>query len=128
MTAMITVRTYADLSEAQVAAGFLRQHDIAVFLPDQHLVSTAWMYQHAVGGLRLQVPSGEADRARTLLSDVDGEGHYPTIEECPACGSNDVFRHKSLLAALLGFVWFAVPIVLQTGKMSCRRCRWKWRP
>jgi hypothetical protein len=81
MTALVTVRIYADLTEALIAAGFLRRHDITVFLPDQHLLSTAWGYQHAVGGLRLQVPSAEAEEARALLLDVDAEDHSPSIEK-----------------------------------------------
>ena len=81
MTTMVTIRTYGDLTEAQIAAAFLRRNDITVFLPDEHLLSTAWAYQHAVGGMRLQVPRTEVEAARALLMDVDGEGRFPAIGE-----------------------------------------------
>jgi hypothetical protein len=65
---MVTIATYDFWPDAEIARGRLQVEGIEAVLADQHLVQTDWLYSIAVGGIKLQVGTEDADRARTILS------------------------------------------------------------
>jgi hypothetical protein len=76
---MITVATFDNQADAHIAKGLLEAEGLSPSLGDSHLVQTDWLYSAALGGIKLQVPAGEAERARQLLAqDHSGElGDWP---------------------------------------------------
>ena len=76
---MITIATFDNQADAHIAKGLLEAEGLSPSLGDSHLVQTDWLYSAALGGIKLQVPAGEAERARQLLSqDRSGElGDWP---------------------------------------------------
>ena len=136
---LVPVARFIDWSEAHIACGFLRANDIEAVLHDQNMVSVNWPLAHALGGIKLMVPEREKARALVLLRDVRaGEfvdsvdllnpresGEDFAIERCPQCGGEDIFRPRSILAALAGWL-VAAPTPLVTQQRHCRRCRHEW--
>ena len=63
-----TIATFDTIIEANIALGRLKAEGIEGFLADENLVQTDMLYSSAVGGIKLQVPSDQAARARRILA------------------------------------------------------------
>jgi hypothetical protein len=70
----VTIRRYLWPHEAQLARSVLDGAGIDAVVQDQYLAQADWLYVQAIGGLRLQVASGEAARP------ANGRSTRPT---CP---------------------------------------------
>ncbi len=58
----------------RIALGRLQAEGIAAYLADENLVQTDWLYNLAVGGIKLQVDARDAPRAREVLAtDYSGD-------------------------------------------------------
>lgn len=64
---LTVVERFSDVSEAQLAVNFLQANGIEASLRDENLVALNWLLTTAVGGIRLAVPSDQAEEARLLL-------------------------------------------------------------
>ncbi len=121
------IARFTDPGEAQLARGFLEASDIPSFLSDQHIISIAWTYSNALGGVKLSVPKDYAVEARELLQSLGEQEVEEDEPSCPACGSTSVSgtraeRKWGALALLTGVV---VPIV---GKrLQCGDCGHYWK-
>lgn len=133
---LVTVARFRDWSEAQIARGLLEANGIPCWLGDANIVGVNWSLSQAVGGIRLNVAASDEGDARLLLRDVDTgatarvldaqpAGDDP-IDECPACGSADVFRPTSMLG-VLATAWFGVATPLGSRRRICRSCGKEWR-
>ena len=65
---LITVATFANQGEAQIAQGFLESCGIEVFAGDENM--SRMENPVLVGGFKLQVRAEDADNARELLAQV----------------------------------------------------------
>ncbi|HET6725112.1 MAG TPA: hypothetical protein VFH85_03820 [Gammaproteobacteria bacterium] len=63
----VTVETYDTTTNAHIAMGRLRAEGIKARLADEHFVTMDWLYSIALGGIKLQVPRGQAQWAREIL-------------------------------------------------------------
>ncbi|MEF8792945.1 DUF4870 domain-containing protein [Thiohalorhabdus sp.] len=80
---MITVASFENQADAHIAKGRLEAEGLSPVLGDSHLVQTDWLYSAALGGIKLQVPEMEAERARQLIdqdhsAELEGldQGHW----------------------------------------------------
>ena len=135
---MDTVGNFPDLASAQLAQSLLRSAGIEAEIPDQYLAGVGWQMTSAIKGVRLTVPSEDAEAARALLQEqFTGVEENVTEEEapetCPACGSDDVTPpgwKRRLKAAVIVFP----PLLLLYGAFSlllpntiCPSCGHGWR-
>lgn len=68
------VARFDSMPEAHIAMGRLEVEGIDAWLADEHLVQTDWLYSIAVGGIKLQVRTEDAQRAVEILNtDYSGE-------------------------------------------------------
>jgi hypothetical protein len=126
---MITVATFDNQADAHIAKGRLEAEGLSPVLGDNHLVQTDWLYSAALGGIKLQVPSGEAERARQLLDqDLSAElealaaadtGSGAPDEPAPV-PATDRWAGMVHMAALAGAV---VPFGHLLGPLAV----WLWR-
>jgi len=65
---LITVATFDNMPSAHIAKGRLEAEDVPCWLKDEHLGQTDWLYNIAVGWIKLQVEAPNAARARTILA------------------------------------------------------------
>lgn len=63
-----TIASFSLPYEAQIAKSFLESEGIATMITDEHTINMDWFYSNALGGVRLNVLSGDADRASELLA------------------------------------------------------------
>src|SRR5690554_222715 len=75
----ITVASYTDPIEAQLASGLLQAEGIAARLDDTGTAIANWEWRLAIGGMRLRVPEEPAVHAQRVLAalcaDGDDGGH-----------------------------------------------------
>jgi hypothetical protein len=76
---LATIATFDDMLTAHIAKGRLEAEGIGCWLKDENLGQTDWLYNIAVGWIKLQVETRYADRARAILdadysADIDAQG------------------------------------------------------
>jgi hypothetical protein len=105
----VTVETFTGPIEAHISKGLLESEGIPASLASEHHVWASWPFSQALGGVRLQVPSEYAGRARDVLA-RQRRGEYQEALEaehglepnrCRSCGSTDLRFTRSPLSVLL---------------------------
>jgi hypothetical protein len=132
----VTVMTFWQPAEAHIARLRLEAEDIPCVIVDENMVAANWLWASALGGIKLQVPLGDAAQARQLLAphssspghDGSGEPLFDGQRRCPRCGSVDISsrrfsRKLSFLSVLL--LGFPVPFFANRRK-RCGDCRFEW--
>jgi len=67
---LVTVRTYFAPQEATMAESMLRAHGVHAFIQNEGAIYTA--FGGTAGGVQLQVPAAEVERAVALLEEDHG--------------------------------------------------------
>ena len=73
---LVTVATFDTLPAAHIAKGRLETEGITCWLKDEHLGQTDWLYNIAVGWIKLQVDARYSEQARLIL-DTDYSADLP---------------------------------------------------
>lgn len=82
----ITLATFNLPVEAHLAKAKLESEGIEARIGDENIVSINWLYSNAVGGVKLQVPASQAERARQILQAVEPpSGEAVVMMPCPKC-------------------------------------------
>jgi DNA-directed RNA polymerase subunit RPC12/RpoP len=84
----VTIRTYDNYINANLALGKLLDAGMHAFLLDEHTVTIDPLLSLAVNGIKLVVPQEEEHTASAMLGIMEDE--YRAAITCPACGSADV--------------------------------------
>ncbi|HEX5663162.1 MULTISPECIES: DUF2007 domain-containing protein [unclassified Lysobacter] len=69
-----TIASYHDPIEAHIACGRLRAEGIDAHVADDQMAVANWEWRLAVGGTRLRVADTDAERARSVLRELDAGG------------------------------------------------------
>ena len=65
---LVPVDTFDMPTEAHLAKGLLEANGLTAFLADELTVGVAWHLSNAVGGIKLQVPETDVERATGILA------------------------------------------------------------
>lgn len=131
------VAGYRDVLDARLAMSKLESEGIECSLANEYLIGVVWRLSNAVGGLQVQVPLADLDRARAILETdasrdlggvLDETPAFPYSETCPQCGSEDLrvirwSRYAAALATLTG-----IPIPFWHTRVKCQSCGNRWKP
>ena len=134
--ALVTLRSYRDPIDAELARAQLESLGIDAVIVDQHLVSIQWLYSNAIGGVKVLVDEDDFDAAREALlestppeiSSVSENGLPPERGgACPACFSPDVRpsrlqRNSAAIALLTG-----LPFIAWRHRWVCGGCGHSWK-
>ena len=146
---LITVGTYGNLMEAQVAKSALEAAGIRALIIGEH---TAGNFQYHMKAIPLAVDEDDAEAAEQIVNAMMGIAHADrlTVEEeprqhCERCGSPEIERRKKLpafgLFVALAFgigaaidntlaafyvVLAGIVFVLAAGAWRCRQCGNTW--
>ncbi|HEV2845756.1 MAG TPA: DUF2007 domain-containing protein [Thermoanaerobaculia bacterium] len=104
-----TVATFTDLTQAQSARSALESAEIENYLQDEATGSIDWGLMPALGGLRLQVKSADAARAREILADL-GQSVDPADPE--EIEHSESARRRKRLIGFIAFFIFFLPTLL----------------
>ena len=139
-----TIARFRDVPAAQLAQSRLEADGIEASLLGLNHVSINWLASQAIGGIRLQVPAEDGERARELLlqdrsEDLEGvpEADLPVAEDeqCPRCGSDRVsgslLAQRTKGASMLPwfpFISLILLAVLWRKRRRCSACGFSWEP
>ena len=89
---LVTVATFRFVHEAELAKLFLAGDKIQAFIMDAETVTMDWLLGNAIGNIKLQVATSQADRAEVLLEKFRPDPNAPPVPEsgdfaCLACGA-----------------------------------------
>ncbi len=88
---LVTLTTFQSASDAEPLRIALEENGIQAFVADGNTVTANWLWGPALGYVKVQVPSSQADAAREIMSQ-----HVPASEgmdpddrpaTCLACGT-----------------------------------------
>ncbi len=76
---VITIATFDNMPAAYIVKGRLETEGIPCWLKDENLGQTDWLYNIALGWIKLQVEAKYEEQARAILAtdysvDVDAQG------------------------------------------------------
>ena len=122
---LVTIATFAQAWEAHLAAGKLESEGIAAVIADENMVGTGGgLYTNMVGGIKLQVPRVDRERALAALPQRVRAVETP----CPRCRSTDTRQIdfspglKIFFLLLLG-----LPYLFVQRSWACLDCGYIWR-
>jgi predicted RNA-binding Zn-ribbon protein involved in translation (DUF1610 family) len=131
----VTIATFRDLTEAEMARVTIDAEGIPCFLADAEVIRLDWTLSTALGGIKLRVPATERERAlerlhRTSTAQVlalADSSVQDREESCPACGESAILgvdrgRRFSLVAILLG-----LPLFFRWRSSRCAACGHRWK-
>jgi hypothetical protein len=132
---IITLWRYRDLPEALVAKSKLDSEDLWCSLADENIIRLNWFLSNAVGGVRLQVVSDDAQVATEILAEqipvsfsaeeTGEEYHQP---ECPHCHSRDVTFEPMYKKIALPLLWgLGLPVWIPKKSWKCEDCEHEWK-
>lgn len=122
----MTIDRFFHPTDAHIAAGRLRSEGIPVHLLGINHASANWLIANALGGIRLQVPSHFADRAREVLCE-DVPIDMVEQESCPMCGSRATTAHSTpWKISLLAVHLFSIPLPWGKNRRQCDDCGHRW--
>lgn len=126
-SALATVASFSFPHEAHVAKARLEAEGVPAFIADENTINMQWLYSNALGGVRVQVPSQFAGKAKEILaqdlSDVV-ESEFGTSElTCPKCGGADLESYtKGKKPAFIVFLLLGFPLFFYKHGYKCRTC------
>lgn len=121
----VTLTSFSDPLEANLALSKLESDGIEAILRDQHTIGINALYTNVLGGVRLDVHPEDIEKARWSLG-LD----QPVVREasvvCPTCGSSAVKRlNQSHLWAIFSVLFFLPSF--GRHKFHCDQCGTDWR-
>jgi hypothetical protein len=132
-TNLVTVSRFRDLIEAQLAKGKLESAGIQSYLANENIVSLDWFYSNAVGGLRLQVQSEDAEEAMAILDEPipdeiveEQTGIAYSQPRCPHCDSLDIGYESINRLWSYGLMFAIAPIPIKKSNWKCYACGAEW--
>lgn len=88
---IVTVATFPTLPAAEACRLHLEAEGLTAFLADAEMVRVDWFLSNAIGSVKLQVPSDEAETAVALIEKIRRQRSEQTQQTdknlCLACGS-----------------------------------------
>ena len=122
---LVTVAKFTYVEEAHVAKCYLESFDIPCFVADTYLIGMKWILSNAIGGIRLQVPSGFEAQAKKVFENygLDNLESDDISLVCPSCESNNVVPHtQNKFIAFLLLFYCQIPFWFRKG-YKCKDCR-----
>jgi Putative prokaryotic signal transducing protein len=127
---LVTVVTSYDIVEAEFLRNHLEEEGFEVYLADENIVGAYNLLANAVGGIKIKVPSDDAEDAIAFVDDLrNAEIIEPEFEdfdagygECDKCGSRDQSVKREALGIKGILLLFGIPLVKPKRKLVCNEC------
>jgi len=133
--ALVTLRSYRDPIDAELARSQLESAGIPALILDQHLVSIQWLYSNAIGGVKLEVDESDFDAALELLQEEHSadlaeipESQSPPADGdlCPVCNSSMVRASRVHRTAAALSLATSLPLIAWRRRWVCTSCNHSW--
>jgi rubredoxin len=132
----VTVARFSSVPEADLAVGRLQAEGIDAALLNDNIVTQNWLYSNAIGGIQVQVPAEDAERALEVLGlpepaeELQAEASaIPADISCPTCGSVDIsYIEPGKRVTFLSWLFLGYPVIQFSRKLRCHVCGAEWQP
>jgi predicted RNA-binding Zn-ribbon protein involved in translation (DUF1610 family) len=107
--AFVLLQSYDNYISAHIAMGRLEEDGVNCWLKDENTATINPILSNAIGGIKLMVDSTQAERAATILKDL--ELQYKATITCPKCGSHNIElvstprKPSNWIMAVFGFLF-----------------------
>lgn len=131
---LVTIATTFDILEAEFLKGQLEAEGFEVYTADDNLIGANFLLANAVGGIKLKVPTEDAEDAMILVEQLRNaeiiEDENFKIDtgwgECPMCESRDIELEKEPNENRKFWLFmFSVPTP-KKRKLRCNNCGNIW--
>jgi DNA-directed RNA polymerase subunit RPC12/RpoP len=134
---LITIATFGEPLEANLAKIRLQSEGIDCFLAGEHFVATHWLLSNADRGIKLQVKESDAKRALEIFETGQKPNREVTPQDwpsestdlrCPKCSSEDIEYEKfSRKVFFLSILFLRFPLPLPKRTYRCKSCGHVWK-
>lgn len=119
--AYTVVASFVNIVEAEICKGMLQAHGINASVLDGELVAMNWGYSQAIGGVKVVVPTANANIAKAYIAATqDGE---VKLNVCPRCGGTDVAVVPMRFLQYLWSLIIARGPYHSASRLRCNTCR-----
>ncbi|MCX2524077.1 putative signal transducing protein [Larsenimonas rhizosphaerae] len=80
----VTVARFSYPYEAYLFKGLLESRHLTAFIADEHLITMQWMWETALGGIKVQVAAEDLELARAVLADYEADRLVAEVDTAPA--------------------------------------------
>lgn len=84
----VLIASFNDYIEANIILGRLQSEGINCWLKDENSATITPFLSNAIGGIKIMVLNEQAERAKAILAEIDGERKKKL--SCPSCGSHNI--------------------------------------
>jgi DNA-directed RNA polymerase subunit RPC12/RpoP len=124
---LITVATFEYAHFAHLSRAKLESEGIESYIFDEYTSSMNWLYNNAIGGIKLKVRGEDYEGALKILNEnVEVENEEAEII-CPACRSKEIRNEKiSKKLAYISILLLGFPLLFKKRTYDCENCGMKW--
>lgn len=127
---LVTVATTYNVVEAEFYRNQLEAEGFEVYLADENIVGAYNLLANAVGGIKIKVPSEDAEDAAAFIEEFGSseivEGEMEDADtgygECEKCGSRDLNPYREALGFKGILLFFGIPLIKPKLKLTCNKC------
>ena len=129
---LVLLKTYSNSFDAHFAKGKLEDAGIDSYIFDENTVSLYYLYDNALGGIKLMVEEKDLSMAKEVLFSLSIENvndSETNAQTCPFCNSTNVEKDlkglrsvKSMIAYLFTCILFSVYPVITDKVCICKDC------
>ncbi|MGI9034588.1 MAG: putative signal transducing protein [Pyrinomonadaceae bacterium] len=131
---LVVVATSYDILEAEFLRNHLEGEGFKVFLADDGIVGANAFLANAVGGIKLKVPSDEAEDAAAFVeelrnAEIIGQDEFNVDAgwgECEMCESRDVEIEREPFNFNKFLLFMGVPVNKPKRRFKCNNCGNVW--
>jgi len=132
---LVTIKTYTYDHETLLVEPQLQAAGIYYILKDHQTATVDPFLSNAIGGIKLRVRKEDIDKALAVINEIeknqqlsegeqfkviDGKDFEKTFEECPECGSEEIFEEKLPM-------WTSFLKMFSKRLHYCLNCKHEWK-
>ena len=125
----VTVASTWHPASAWLIRNLLDDEGVDAIVADELMVATDWLTANAIGGVKVQVPRRQAQRAYEVLYEQSHDDFPPATTEdpgiphCEECGSVEVAAERyTRRAAFLWWLFLGFPVPVASNRLRWLSC------
>jgi hypothetical protein len=136
---LVTVASFTEPWEAPLFRLRLEAEGIPATVAHEHHIWAMWPYGLALGGVKVQVPAAEEDKARAVEARCRAGDYQAELEtemgpldaaQCPRCGSAHIADSRPVpMMMMLIAAWLCADVVfpVRASRHRCEDCGSTWK-
>lgn len=129
-----TIARFNYSSEAHIIKGKLNSEGVDAFLTDDVTIDVDPLVSHAIGGVKLKVPTVQLEKAKQVLDSINKYSIDNNGENivCPNCKSNKINLvttikdKKGFVFFVLAFLYTMLPFFIKSI-YKCENCKYEFK-